>query len=637
VATTDDPSRRPVGGDVLRVVLALGLLAGLGEGAGLLLAQSHGVAHWWLYLFTTHEVLWVAPICEFLIFLAFGLPAALVLRRAPPRVALALAAGGATVVLAYDWLRLTGDRHRLQALLVAAAAAVAVASAAAWRPRLARAFGKIGLPLLLGASALAWAGTSGRDAWRERSELAALPPAPAGARNVLLIVVDTLRADHCDFLGYGRATMPNVGRLAREGALFTDAYSAAPWTLPSHASLLTGRYTYEHGATIVPLDDRYPTIAESMSRLGWRTLAVSANTSFFNRRQGMGRGFARFDDGYYSAASAFQKTLFGRELEAISHARLRKPQDYARRSAENVNRSLLEWLDSTPPAPFFAFLNYFDVHDPYVAPEPWRSRFAPQHGPGGRISGPHGFDYSHLPPEVIAEEMAAYDGGIAYVDSKIGELLDGLKQRGLLEKTLVIVTADHGESFGEHGIFLHRGNLFREQIHVPLVLWAPGLVPAGRRVDVPVSNVSLPATLVELLGLDADGLFPVPSLAPLLDSDDPGAEWPDPVVEIYRHPWEPYRGRPVFTGWMRSIVHGTWQLIRHEKDGDALYDRAADPGQRSDQIAAQPKPAQLLRELLDAFLARLAAHPHVEAEAPSMESLEGVGYVGNGKHAHRDK
>src|SRR5262249_41145502 len=155
------------------------------------------------------------------------------------------------------------------------------------------------------------------------------------------------------------------------------------------------------------------------------------------------------------------------------------------------------------------------------------------------------------------------------VDEKIGELLAALDARGVLRDTLVVFTSDHGESLGEHGFWMHRGCLFREQIRVPLVLWAPGLVPV-RRVDVPVSNVSLAATLVERLGLDARGLSPVPSLVPLLraPADAAPPDWPDPIAEIARHPWSEYRSRPVFRGDMRVLVHGSWHLIRHETDGE---------------------------------------------------------------------
>ncbi|MGE5205413.1 MAG: sulfatase, partial [Chlamydiota bacterium] len=326
----------------------------------------------------------------------------------------------------------------------------------------------------------------------EARQIARLPAAAAGSPNVLVIVVDTLRADHLSTYGYSRPTSPNLSRIASQGVLFENAMAPSSWTLPSHASMLTGRYPHEHGARFIDstLTLRYPTLGEAFQRLGYRTAGFSASTYFFSRRTGLGRGFIHFEDDFESPAAAFPQTYYGERVEKLLY-RLHVAKDrIGRRSARQINQHALRWIESDRRRPFFVFLNYYDVHDPYLPPEPYLHRFTKLPHPAGPM--PLAWDwFARLTPAQRQGEMDAYDGAIQYVDTELGEFFQQLHQRGLDKNTLVVITSDHGEEFNEHGFMDHLNALYRELIHVPLIFWEPGKLPQGVRIAAPVSTVSL--------------------------------------------------------------------------------------------------------------------------------------------------
>src|SRR6202030_2172864 len=222
-----------------------------------------------------------------------------------------------------------------------------------------------GILLLLG-------GLDGGAWLREDILTAELSTAPQGSPNILVIVVDTLRADHLSTCGYVRATIPNLDRIAKQGVLFENAYSASSWTLPSHATMLTGRYPHEHGADLSYYDGRYPTIAQVLRGEGYRTGAFSANLLYFCRTRGFGAGFLHFEDFFGSWADIVSHTLYGREFNKHVTLPLGYKDIPGRKRAADVNREFLRWVDRATGKRFFAFLNYFDVHDPFFPSEPYR-------------------------------------------------------------------------------------------------------------------------------------------------------------------------------------------------------------------------------------------------------------------------
>ncbi len=403
----------------------------------------------------------------------------------------------------------------------------------------------------------------------QRRETAKLPAASNGAPNVLLIVVDTLRADHLSTYGYARPTSPHLTQLAAQGTLFENAIAPSSWTLPVHASLLTGLYPHEHhvdnSGAVMGWDN--PVLAAEFRARGYRTAAFSANTLLFCRRRGFGRGFIHFEDDFQSLGSSFAQTFYG---DLIKHLlfRLQWKRDlFGRRRAEQINQHALRWIDGGH-RPFFVFLNYMDVHDPYRPPEPYLHRYTKMRDPGSRASE-HWEWFEHLTVQQRQGAADAYDGAINYVDDHLQELMQDLKERGLDGNTLVVITADHGESFGEHGLMAHGSSLYRELIHVPLILWEPGKIPAGKRINTPVSLTSIPATLLEEAGEAEHPHFPQPSLAGLLSGGASPVALPDPISQLAQLPWNP--SFPDYYGPMESISTLHWHYIRGGKEGEELF------------------------------------------------------------------
>ena len=428
------------------------------------------------------------------------------------------------------------------------------------------------LPVLLLLALWCIVGFPIKQRIHERRALVKLPTASAGAPNVLVVVVDTLRADHLSTYGYERPTSPHLTQLAAQGTLFENAIAPSSWTLPVHASLLTGLYPDQHhvesDGSLLGWD--YPVLGDEFMARGYRTAAFSANTLLFSRRRGFGRGFIHFEDDFQSLPSSFAQTFYGDLIKhLLFHLELKRDL-FGRRSAQQINRHALRWIDSGH-RPFFVFLNYMDVHDPYRPPEPYLHRYTKLKNPGSRASE-HWDWFEHLTPQQRQGAVDAYDGAINYVDDHIQQLMEQLQQRGLTRNTVVVITSDHGESFGEHGLMTHGNALYRELIHVPLIFWAPGRIPAGRRIDAPVSLTSLPATLLEEVGESSHPHFPELSLARLWNGAQPAM--PNPISELAQLSWNP--NFPDYYGPMVSITTAHWHYISGGKFGDQLFPCCAD-------------------------------------------------------------
>jgi len=402
---------------------------------------------------------------------------------------------------------------------------------------------------------------------RNRNEARALSQLPAsqpGAPSVLLIVVDTLRADHLSVYGYARPTSPNVDQLAGHGLLFKNAVSASSWTLPAHASMLTGLYPHSHGAQAEDnLGTGFRTLAEALSADGYRTAAFSANGTF-SRGRGVGRGFVHFEDDFQNLTSISRETIFGFRLEEIL-SRLHLLDDLpGRLRAEQINRSALHWIDGGH-GPFLVVLNYYDVHDPYLPPDPYLHRYTNVRHPNKWYSE-RWEQFEHLSPAEIRAEMDAYDGAINYVDVNIANLLAELQHRGLTKNTLVVITSDHGEGFAEHGLMNHGNSLYRELTHVPLILWEPGTIPEGRVVAEPISLSSLSATVLDLVG--SKQVLPGISLRSFW-SGAPISNTSAPRSELAQLKWNP--SYPNYYASMQSLTSSEWHYISGGNTGELLF------------------------------------------------------------------
>ncbi len=592
----------------------LGCCAGLTEGVGQWVLQRLALVSWnMLQTGVTLQIIWIAMLVDVILFAAVGVGFAILagfFRRLPIMKAAIFVLFFLTFV---DWLSMPGRVKWYGVAFMGIGLATVctrwfeknkVSILTFWRKTVLWA---------LAAGVIAFIGIEGGMRIRERMALSRLPEAPAGAPNVLLIVLDAVRADHLSAYGYSRGTSPNFDRLVREGVLFENAFSASCWSPPSHASLVTGLYFFEHGMEWdhPKLDDRFHTIAEFLHERGYRTAASSGNTGWFTASLGFGQGFIRFDDILYSPGDAITRTMFGRRLPVAISTRLHGRH----KLGSVVSQEAVHWVRRDPSRPFFIMLNYFDSHAPYIIPPPFRDKFLKQPRRGFFLD--EGVDTTRITKEQLEEEIGAYDGTVAYSDYQLGVLLGELEKLGMAKNTLVIVTSDHGESFGEHGTYMHRNDLYREEIHVPLVMWWPGKVPANVRIFRPVSNAAIPATIEDLVGRSAEQAFPQQSLTQLWKSPESEKDWPWPLVEVSRlpdvtdRPTLEVKRAPISSGWMKSLVSPRWHYILHEKRGAELYDWNADPGERRD-LAKTPEAEVVLREF-STQLKEILAKPHAAA------------------------
>jgi arylsulfatase A-like enzyme/Tfp pilus assembly protein PilF len=401
-------------------------------------------------------------------------------------------------------------------------------------------------------------------------------PRAAAAHNVLLITLDTTRADHLGAYGDAEARTPNLDALARGGIRFARVYCPAPLTLPSHASIMTGLYPATHGVRNNghDLDPKWKTLAGILKGRGFATAAFVSSFSV-DSRFGLGQGFDVYDDTFQP-----QAPLKGANAE--------------RRAGETFAR-FKRWLDRSGPDRFFAWIHYYDPHLPYDPPSPYREA-----APG-----------------------RPYDGEIAYMDHYVGEVLDALRAKGLLEKTLVVVAGDHGEGFGDkvetgHGIFL-----YEETLRVPLIFNDAAAFPKPGVVEDAVRLVDAAPTILETVGLKAEaasmeGQSLISRIAGQTRSDL------DALVETF-YPRENF-------GWSElvGIVSGPWKLIQAPRP--ELYDLANDPAEKTDLAASSPAQAAALRTKLEQELLRLSAKPAgaggpAAARVDDRERLRSLGYV----------
>ncbi len=427
-------------------------------------------------------------------------------------------------------------------------------------------------------------GTTAPDLLHDWIEVVDLPAAPRKAPNVLFIVLDTVRAQSLSLFGYNRPTTPNLARLAQKGVLFERAISTVSWTLPSHATMFTGHFPHELSADRkTPLDATYSTLAERLGDEGYMTSGFVANLEYCTAESGLGQGFVDYDDYDISLANLVNDWSLGDYLS--QRPRFRQWVDnwntLGRKSATHINAEFLRWLDHKGNHPFFTFLNYFDAHSPYYPPEPFASTF----GPITPRDSPLAEKWVHkkdIPPNVLQAEMNAYDGAIAYIDHEVGVLYDELDRRGILNDTVIIITADHGEEFGEHDVFSHGQSLYLPSIHVPLLIIYPALVPAGKRIAETASLRDIGATIMEL---SSKNPVTVPGKSLVRYWSSPAGSQ-NASGEIAFSELK-YAGGfpswfPISRGNMQSLVTNRYHYVRNGDGQEELYDWANDPWEQSD-------------------------------------------------------
>ena len=416
--------------------------------------------------------------------------------------------------------------------------------------------------------------------------------------NLLLVTLDTTRADHLGCYGYARDTSPQLDALAEDSTLYTRALAPSTWTLPSHASLFTGKCPASHGArydsngplvlaSAIPdrpalaqyrvrgLAGSETTLAGILAQNGYRTGGV-AGGPWLKRVFGLGNGFEWWDDDGIGSFNG--------------------------RIAADLNARALPWLEKVPE-PFFLFLNYFDAHGPLMPPPGYAERFLQGPLPGdGKLS--------------VEQVLALYDGEIRYADEHLGEVIAALRRRNLYDRTWIIVTADHGDLFGEHGLMGHGTAPYQEVLHVPLLSKPPrGDGGLGERSDwIQLTDV-MPLVLARLGLPRPDGIQ--------------GAVPPDLGRPLTAESY-PFSGEYDKGDWL-AIIQDDWKLMWNSQGHSELYDLANDPHETRNQIAAQRGRATALAQTLHGYLAAL---PRTQSDEPvrtvddaTREALEGLGYL----------
>jgi arylsulfatase A-like enzyme len=493
-------------------------------------------------------------------------------------------------------LVLKGRLHLLAIVALALGVGVQTARLAGWRPELFVWWLKRATIALGAASLLGALGFNLTRARRERTATDSLSAPAPDAPNVLLLVLDTVRALSMSVYGHQRPTTPFLAELAAQGVRFDRAIASAPWTLPSHATLFTGRYPNELSATwSVPLDGRYPTLAEQLSARGYATAGVVANLRYTSYEFGLDRGFAYYRDYDVSLSEMWRTSALSRELIMGIAKRVDGEPGLGRQWAPRINERFLHWIDRRPQGrPYFAFLNYYDAHAPYAPPAPYDTLYL------GRRPSRRDPAIDSITPQQLSDLEAAYDASIARLDAGLRSLFHELDQRGALRNTLVIVTSDHGEEFNEHGVMSHGSSLYFPSVHVPLLMTWPEGLPAGRVVVAPVTLRDVPATILAFAGR-GDTPSPIPgySLAPHWTDTAAVAELSPRLSEVDFARNLP-AGTPITLGDMKSVSVGDMRFIRRGDGKEEMYDIGGDP--REAHLLAGGPTTDSVRTMMRALL-----------------------------------
>jgi arylsulfatase A-like enzyme len=412
----------------------------------------------------------------------------------------------------------------------------------------------------------------------------------AGSRskspNIVLIVWDTTRADHFSSYGYSRNTTPNVDQFAKRGVLFENAISASSWTLPAMSSVFTGLLPHQHGASAdLPLGDGPRTLAEILKMGGYQTAGFNANPSAGSVAWGLARGFDSYTDCTSALGYSLDASRLGHDIvEPLSEQWFHHSR-FNQYTAHQLNELAYQWLDRHSDSqqggvdrPFFLFLNYMDAHDNYEVPSPYDRFYGQLPEDTKRLIPAARYGHIELTSGQRQSTIAAYDNALRYIDSQVAELLQFLEHTPGWSNTYVIITADHGEAFGEHQTYTHGWDLYREVLHVPLIVVGPG-VPAGVRITEMAQTRRIFSTVLESAGRE-DDILRQTSLARLWDRHD-GLDTPDePTISelIDVTPLPTQRG-------VISITTRDWQFIYHtDHHRNRLFHWPTDPFEQQDVL-----------------------------------------------------
>lgn len=443
--------------------------------------------------------------------------------------------------------------------------------------------------------------------------------------NIVLLVIDDVRADHLHCYGYDKPISCNIDALSREGVLFSSAYAVAPWTLPSVVSLLTGLYPTEHSTNDhrFRLSGKIPTIPDELKKLGYKT-GIFTNSPWVSSRYGIGREVDFFDRPYLSIHYIFYF------LNKYSPFEL--DNGVTRRflfSDKGLTTRFLNWSGSVikNKGKFFAYLHLLGPHVPFSAPVAYRKKLGvgeiPRLNPPGYGSLISFQDQPSLEDKELRELIGNYDAALMYSEEVVGILIEGLKRMGVYDDTVIIVTSDHGEEFYDHQGWYHGDSLYEEQSRVPLIMVWPGHFPRGIRIDEPISHIDIMPMMIHLLGEEPPRQDTIQDLiAAAQEKRRCGHD------VIYNEVIVKNRGA-------RGIRQGKYKLIygynNNGKEAILLFDLDADPKELRNIYQEEPEIASRLLAELEQFHNQLLANQENGEEAGldyhTTQKLKALGYL----------
>ena len=419
---------------------------------------------------------------------------------------------------------------------------------------------------------------------------------PANAPDVVFIVMDTVQAQSVSAYGHDRETTPHFDQFAAEGVLFEEATAPATWSLPAHASLFTGTLPSVHNghAETRWLDDKLPTLADTMAEAGWETRCFTAN-AHVSPSFGLTRGFHWSDNAWITGAGGRGFSFIYRLVDSLGVTAKDKGGGQVVTNIEN-------WMADRPAdaPPAFVFVNFLEAHFPFhQLPDDFRYAYTDLSLGELRTVGQIAFGVQ-MGRQLTDEEFERihqpivdlYDGGVLYTDFLVSQVIDQWKQRGTYDDTVFVILADHGEMVGEHRAFGHVTSMYEEDLRVPFAFRYPPKIPAGSRVEPPVSTLGTYATILDLLDLEAPDTLDVASLMPALQGEEAGIpvmaeRFEEHMLSARFKPGEANGEGPLVSprGRYRSYRKGDLKLVQHYEDGrfsTHMYDLAKDPGEMND-------------------------------------------------------
>jgi arylsulfatase A-like enzyme len=532
------------------------------------------------FTWTGRDLVWMSPL-GFLIVMAFPASVFVLLSLASPRLAPRPVFVGVLMFIAATGMAILIPGLAEWAIIVFALG-VAVQSIRLVRANPDRWFARFRRGAIVMAALVAVLGVSTR-LWRNSAEWRwsrSAPDAPTGAPNVLVLILDTVRASRLSLYGFERPTSPELVRVAASAATFDYAMATAPWTLPSHCSFFTGHYPNETSCRWqAPLDEGPTTLAEVFRGRGYRTAGFIANHFYGTHEMGLSRGFTRWDDFQTTlmqivCSTTLVQTGVVRDFlwprgETSRWRWLRRPKLKGdpkplndRKPAAKVNAQFLTWAARDTSRPYFAVLNYFDAHDPYRPPHGWDTLFTRESKP-----------------------VDNYDRSVAYLDHEIGALVRTLDANGTLDRTVLVILSDHGEQFGEHELINHGNSMYLPLLHVPLMIRYPARMPGGVRIADVVSLRDVPATVLDLAGVPNEAGMPGTSLAGMVHPENGARSAAIAQTEQTERWWGP---TPTRRGSMDAILDDRLHYIRISNGEEQLFDYRADYDELNDLSKVAP-------------------------------------------------